>query len=232
MKERVTPKLTKRGRIIYMTDEDAAAFGDLLTASFPTIEFAVIRESERVIKRFHSLIEAIDYSRTVYELGPVYGWLAPRRWRPRWRLQWRVKYKGKFRAHYALTNLPPGWFTFPPNRGFKPFDPDAAVPVYTLFPYGQMLMTCYDLNDLEVRRFIDKVYRLLAKLVDNRYTRVIPETHEIVDRFKWDMFWAGRDAREVCRQRHDHYIWCGPLDSQGRRTFLKPYDWAPGVDKP
>src|SRR5262245_44246266 len=140
MKSHVAPKLTKRGRIIYMTDEDAAAFGELLAASFPGIEFAVIRESERVVMRFPSLRGAIAHRLVAKEWGGFQAWIAPRRWRPRWRLE----FKGEFYTKYAIENMPSGWFTFPLNHGFRPFNPNAPVPAYTLHPYGEMLMACYD----------------------------------------------------------------------------------------
>jgi hypothetical protein len=211
-----------------MTDNDAAAFGDLLKQSFPEIEFGVMYLKEKVVARFPTLIDAVGQSRSRSAEHWLYGWIPSRRWRPRWQYRYKGNphLRGRQPKVFVIGNLPPRWFMFDRPGQFSKFNPEWDPPVFTLHPES-MVQAHYDLNDVEIRRFVDKVFRLLAKVTVNRFSRVVPQSHEIVDRYEGGMYWAGREVVEICRKHPDHYITQGGLDGQGRRVFLKPYDWSP-----
>jgi hypothetical protein len=220
------PRIRRRGRIVYMTDNDAAAFGDLLKQSFPEIEFGVMYLEEKILARFPTLIDAVRYSRTKRTEHWFYGWIPPQRWRPRW--QHRYKGNPHFRGRqpnvFVVANLPARWFMFDRPAGF--YRPD-DLPAFLLGPQG-MVQAHYDPSSVEIRRFVDKVFRLLAKVTANRFLRVVAETHEVVGKIESGMYWAGEDALATCRKRLNHYIAADGFDTKRRWVLLKPYDWSPG----
>jgi hypothetical protein len=123
---------------------------------------------------------------------------------------------------FVVANLPARWFMFDRPAGF--YRPD-DLPAFLLGPQG-MVQAHYDPSSVEIRRFVDKVFRLLAKVTANRFLRVVAETHEVVGKIESGMYWAGEDALATCRKRLNHYIAADGFDTKRRWVLLKPYDWS------
>ncbi|MFO1061385.1 MAG: hypothetical protein U1E53_31005 [Dongiaceae bacterium] len=88
-------------------------------------------------------------------------------------------------------------------------------------------MATYDPDDPDVRRFVDRAFRVLASVTTNKLALFDAASRTIVGDSA-PLCWAGYDLLMQCRMEPDHYVAVGTDDSTGYRTFLGPRaDWSP-----
>jgi len=211
------PKVRRRGRIVFMTDADEAAFSAALNAKYPDLVFAVIDTKKKVVRFIPAIDEATDVDGR--RASEVYAWIQPRGWRPKWLDEDLYGY-----VMTRLANKPEKRLRFMRSSGFRPRASDGGLPIMSMTTEGGLFVG-YDTNNREVRSFVDAVYRLLPKFTTNRFALVNPDTRKVVRTTSGDLFWAGYDCLNVCRTRRNHFIWVGGLDEHDQRCYLAPTDW-------
>lgn len=207
------PKIRKRARDTIMTPKDEAAFSAALKEKFPGIVFACIPAHERRI----DYVPALDYG----QCHDVQVWVSEPGWVPEWVQRYSLPSLGE-----TVGNLPKKNFRFRPGRLiYQGLTRDGLGPA--VFDQGALAAN-YDVNDREVRSFIDKVFRLSTKFLTNKFARVDPRTGEVVDHISSHFHWAGHDALRMCRERKDLFVAPGGRDeATGERWLcLAPVDYG------
>jgi hypothetical protein len=220
--DRPPPKYRRRGREVVMRLSDARDFTAALKAAFPSIVFAVEDRFGPTLTYYPSLDSLSDKRFEIFTC-----WIPRPRWKPRWVLYSRHDPE----LGYEFANLPAKFFWFQRSLGLDRFTTPGGrrIEYYT---NGQVMAT-YDVNDREVRAFVDKVYRLLGKLTTNKFALVDSETGKKVDRISHWHFWGGHHALDECRKRPNRFLLYSSYEDKatGHRLRFKPDDAAPALAK-
>jgi hypothetical protein len=220
--DRPPPKYRRRGREVVMTLEDERDFTAALKAAFPTIVFAVEDEFAPSLTYVPSLDSLGDK-----KLEIVTCWIPRPRWKPRW-VRRRPRDPD---SSCNLTNLPAKYFLYIRSKGLDRFTTPGGRRI-EFYDAGRILAH-YDVNDRDVRAFVDKVYRLLGKLTTNKFALVDSETGAKVDRISDWMFWGGHHALDECRKHRNRFLLYFSYEDKatGHRLRFKPDDAAPAAAK-
>lgn len=215
---------------IFLTREDCIDFSRLLLETWPNIRFVPYEHwDQRDRVSADRVVESKDGYKLYYydclwspPMTQFRVWLEPEGWKPKWRL--RQLPHSPFdppdkpaRFLPRLVNQPRLQFTYfgggtviedtnDRYRFHRRYPTDAPRRTVYQLASGR-LMAQYKRDDVEHRRFLNKVWRLSETLTTNEFVAQHPFSKE----FFWKpgpggSDWAGRHAVEWLRQSPDHYL--------------------------
>ena len=177
------PQRSKERQLAFHPD-DAQEFGDALRERFPAIRF---RDHHTCRKKIRGKIREIEYREVGSLCDPdgisFHVWIEPENWKPVWG-------KSNEYGERPILNQPRLHFAYD-KSAFLP-------PTYTELRPGR-IWAYYAADDREHKRFLDAVWRMVAKMSSNVFDVIDMKTGEINrPNQRWMMF-AGHHALEWCR---------------------------------
>jgi hypothetical protein len=197
-----------------MSRKDWADFDALLKDWIPNLVYANIDRLKRQLTYYPSIEAAID--------AHLWGWLTL--WVPEsgWTPDWDADPEDRIRL-YKVINLPSLSFEVWPRAKLEQRISFRGR-VFETFSQGD-IHARYDLNDRQVRAFIDKVYRLSGKIVTNKFV-VDVDTGEILRQISDWLFWGGRDALASCHTHPNRFLYINGYFKESQQCqVLAPVGW-------
>lgn len=211
-------KQTKRGREVMMTMVDEAAFTRVLKEAFPGIRFV---DGQVWPRPGIPWIDTIDGGQETL----VYGFLPDPGWQPKEKEQYRGRYSFALpRRSFQFDRSEWDW-TLPRGANWA-WDP----PTLTV---GSITSSYYR-DDPEDKFFVNKLYRLLRKIMVNAFRVEFPHLGVVYGEATGYDYWAGHDALRWCSEAparmldgkfRPHSEWSFPEDNsyyQGLGIFGRP----------
>lgn len=200
-KENRTAGIRFKTRYTVVTPTDAERFSRMLVSAFPSIRFTRKRAGEYTLhelnpdltlKRLETLyfkpphlhVPYVD-SMGVPDCGDFTAWVEPEDWQPSWGGPGHLDF-------YWIENKPELAFDLRTS---------GAYPSVTRADEGALHLSIHRIeasyypDQPDKKRFLDKVWRILAKMTTNKLLRVDRETREPLEyQAGSELCWAGPDA--------------------------------------
>jgi hypothetical protein len=215
MPERAFATQSKRGLTVFMTEEDDAAFMELLRQNFSRLAIVCVDFSEEKLEIRDSLPPAV-FGTSVFITNPDPGEELLDR------LQTALLLSGKRESQIFRSSLPRRHANYIQShhvhRGtIKGWDQPVECLDEGFFHFT------YDRTDPEAHRFANKMLRLLKKMLVNRFAVVDAETGRVVHE-NWPIHgrWAAPGALESCRRHPHRYLAVGPMRDEDTHLFFAP----------
>ena len=177
-------------RLLAFTEADAETLTRILREEFPCVHFVKFHYSDEDIGRVgphRSQPERfiVPYYETLADPDERYFlvWLEPSGWKPKWE-------GPNSEGVYVIANRPRLQFTF---------ERSGRVPPDYLNLLGGRIWAYYLKDDKEHLRFLNKVWRIVAKLSTNVLDILDRKTGEVMRPAQRTIVWTGPDANDWCR---------------------------------
>ena len=205
-------KIRVRGRQLYVTMKDIAAFSRLVEEAIPDVRFhddTKIREGE-----FPEVsgLDAINHEVFGAEVTMLF-YRDP--WQPEFEPHTFTHAKGGDGIWYSLSNLPSTLVSLWGGCGTERVEiPEIGRTVDRL---SQGLLNANNLvDDPWAKKIVDKVFRLSGKVLFNREYAVDLVSGEVVEEQQRAYNWIGYDAARQCHERDDLFLYVTVNRQEGR----------------
>lgn len=217
MPERAFATQSKRGLDVVMTEEDDVALTRLLRETFSPLEIIGVNFRQQQMQVLESLADSQPHA-VIYIMNPDPGEESIER------LETALLFCSGGRDDVFRSSLPRRQALYLRSNSIEPMTTKLrgrGQPVEILAE-GRFLFT-YDRTDPEAHRFTNKMFRLLSKMLVNRFAAVDAETDQFLrEHGPTHSFRVGPGALESCRKHPRRYIKVGPMRDEETRLFLAP----------
>lgn len=208
---------TKRSRQVFMTDEDNAAFSEILRAEISPIEILTADFDKKELRRLNSLVD--QKAPEIFITSPTVGDLSFKH------LARILRRSSDLTGEPFRSALPKRQVAYIPIRGIhratSRHSPEGGVEVEVF--NEAVFQFVYDRGDAVAEAFSNKIIRLLDKYVVRRFAIVNSKTGEPIREVLPEEGWrAGPNVIDSCRRHARRYVCFVGSDENGVGECLAP----------